>query len=64
MVRGREDLLDSGGQPSQGHQQEEHHPNPGADRPGQMVGKRYAVLKIVQTLVQTRIANIVNFGLH
>ena len=41
MARGREDLLDGVGHPSQGHQQEEHHPHPGADRAGKTVGLRY-----------------------
>ena len=64
MVRGREDHLDGGGHPSRGHKQEEHRPHPGADRAGQIVGKIYALLKSVQPIVQTRISNIVNFGLH
>ena len=51
MVSEREEHPDGGGHLTQGHQEIEHHPHPGADRAGQIVGKRYAVLKIVQTLV-------------
>ena len=63
MVIGREGHLDGGGRPSQGHQQEQHHPHPGAEQAG-IVGDIYALLKIVRTLVQTRTTNTVNYGLH
>ena len=45
MVRGREGHLGGVGRPSQGHQQEQHHPHPGAEHAG--IGDRYALLKIV-----------------
>ena len=58
MVRGREDLLDGGGHPSRGHQQEEHHPHPGVD-PSMMeyfakvlVGNMYVEVEMIKVMVE------------